>query len=158
MSPWTRALPRAERDGLVGRYWVPFRAEVRQHIDRKLATGARVAHLSVHSFTPRLGARARNADIGLLYDPARLRERSLADAIAKELRVRAPELRIRRNYPYRGIADGHTTALRRSLPASRYVGLELELSQGLLRNPKAASRVRRVVTESIAAALALEPK
>jgi hypothetical protein len=39
---------------------------------------------------------------------------------------------VRRNYPYRGNADGLTTALRRVHGADRYVGIEVELNQRLL--------------------------
>ncbi len=88
-----------------------------------------MVHLSCHSFTPRLAGKVRNADIGLLFDPSRGREVKLVAAIAAEIRRELPDLRVRRNYPYRGTADGHTTALRRALPASRYLGIEIELSQ-----------------------------
>jgi predicted N-formylglutamate amidohydrolase len=40
-----------------------------------------------------------------------------------------PELTVHRNAPYRGVADGHTTALRRVCPAQRYIGIELEVNQ-----------------------------
>lgn len=153
-SAWTRALSRAEQEALLSRHWTPFRSAVREHIDAALESGACVAHVSVHSFTPRLGPKLRNADVGLLYDPARGRERRLADAIAAELGARAPGLSVRRNYPYRGIADGHTTALRRALPASVYTGLELELSQGLFDDAARAPRARRLVVDAVAAALA----
>jgi hypothetical protein len=33
---------------------------------------------------------------------------------------------VRRNYPYKGIADGHVTALRRTF-GPRYSGIELEV-------------------------------
>ena len=94
-----------------------------------MGRGRRVIHISSHSFTPRLNGEVRTADIGLLYDPARSGE---VDACARwkaALRVTAPALRVRRNYPYAGKNDGLTAYLRRRYPASTYVGIELEINQ-----------------------------
>ena len=77
------------------------------------------------------GAR-RDFEIGLLYDPRRAGERALARSWQKRLREFAPELRVRRNAPYRGDADGLTTALRRDFGPREYLGLELELNQRAL--------------------------
>jgi hypothetical protein len=50
---------------------------------------------------------------------------------------------VRRNYPYRGTADGFTTYLRRQFSARKYLGIELEVNQSLLgRQPReTAARV-----------------
>ena len=56
---------------------------------------------------------------------------------------------MRRNAPYRGNADGLTTALRRELPASRYEGIELELNQRLI----ASAAQRRALAAALAALL-----
>ncbi|MCA9598534.1 MAG: N-formylglutamate amidohydrolase [Myxococcales bacterium] len=136
VSRWTRDVPRAD---LVAHYWQPFRSATREAID---AAGS-VVHLSCHSFTPRLGSEVRNADIGLLYDPARPREVALVRRIHALL---GDELRVRRNYPYRGTADGHTQSLRRSLPKSRYIGIEVELSQARL---DAIPRVARAIARAV---------
>jgi hypothetical protein len=56
-----------------------------------------------------------------------------------------PEWRVRRNYPYRGDADGLTTHLRERLPAREYVGVELEVNQALVRQGGAAWRHTRAV-------------
>jgi predicted N-formylglutamate amidohydrolase len=71
----------------------------------------------------------RNADIGLLYDPARRGEAELCRRWQARLRASAPELKVRRNYPYAGKSDGFTTYLRRRFPAKVYVGIELEINQ-----------------------------
>jgi predicted N-formylglutamate amidohydrolase len=65
----------------------------------------------------------------VLYDPARPLERALAVAWARALARELPERVVRRNDPYRGSADGLTTAMRRELPAARYVGIEIEINQ-----------------------------
>jgi len=94
-----------------------------------IAHGNRVIHLASHSFTPVLDGVVRNADIGLLYDPARPGEVELCRRWQAKLEARAPGLRVRRNYPYTGRSDGFTAWLRRRFPADRYVGIELEINQ-----------------------------
>jgi predicted N-formylglutamate amidohydrolase len=123
------------REALLAEHYEPHRARVAAAIAEALARGARVLHLAVHSFTPVLDGVPRNADLGFLYDPRRSLERAIADELQRALRESAPALRVRRNYPYLGRADGLTTALRRRFPEARYAGLELELNQLHARRP-----------------------
>jgi hypothetical protein len=102
-----------------------------------LALGS-VTHLSIHSFTPALDGTPRTCDIGLLYDPRRAGEQALALRLQAALATVAPQWRVRRNYPYRGAADGHATLLRRRFGPRSYVALEIEFNQALLRTPAAA--------------------
>jgi len=44
----------------------------------------------------------------------------------------APELRVRRNYPYAGKGDGLTSHLRLHFPPRAYVGIELEVNQSIV--------------------------
>jgi len=127
-SIYTRHLDRSQRNRLVQGCWRPWRTQVETLIEETLAAGRTVVHVSVHSFTPELEGETRLADIGLLYDPRRQSERQFAQRWQHALRVRDPSLNVRRNYPYRGRADGFTTALRRRFP-ERYLGLELENNQ-----------------------------
>jgi len=131
-SARTRALPRPEREALLARHHAPHQRRVRACIRRLAAGGRPVLHVAVHSFTPRLGAERRDFDLGLLYDPGRPAERARMHRWVERLRVRHPGLRVRRNAPYRGSADGLTTALRRELGARAYQGIEIELSQATL--------------------------
>jgi len=85
----------------------------------------------VHSFTPRLRGHTRNADIGLLYDPARPVEQGFCREWAQRMGDEGC-FRVRLNYPYRGTSDGFVTALRRELPASGYLGIEIEINQARL--------------------------
>jgi len=87
-----------------------------------------VIHLSSHSFTPVLDGKVRNADVGLLYDPARSGEVELCRRWQTRLKAWAPEWKVRRNYPYTGRSDGFTAYLRRRFPADVYVGIELEIN------------------------------
>lgn len=127
-SRHSRGLPPASHADIVARWWRPWRESVVATIEQWLAEGAQVRHVSVHSFTPVLGIEVRNADIGLLYDPARAAEARFCRHW--QLLLRRCGWRVRRNYPYRGAADGHTTALRKRFPKG-YLGVELELNQAL---------------------------
>lgn len=132
-SEFSRDLEGKARDQLVARYYAPHRERVEARIDRLVRRGT-VIHVGVHSFTPVLRGQTRRADIGLLYDPGQAGERALCRHWARELRAAAPALRLRMNYPYRGVADGLTTVLRRRYPGTRYLGIELELNQSILRD------------------------
>lgn len=123
----TRGAPPALRREIMARHYLPYRNRVERHIRLALAAGQRLVHLSAHSFTPVLNGKVRQADIGLLYDPARPGEAELARRWQAALQ--APDLRVRRNYPYTGTSDGFTAYLRTRFPASAYVGIELEINQ-----------------------------
>lgn len=152
-SRFTRALPPKERSALARELWRPFRERVLRDVARR-ARGGAALHLSVHTFTPRLAGRTRAIDVALLYDPRRARERDFAGRWLAALAAHRPDLRLRRNAPYRGDSDGHTTALRARFPAPRYLGLEVEVSQRFPRGAPAAWRaLRRDLCASLAEAL-----
>lgn len=127
-SEFTRPLPRAARDEIAARWWRPWRESVAGTVAEWLAGDDLVRHISVHSFTPVLNEAIRNTDLGLLYDPARERERVFC--LRWQALLQARGWRVRRNYPYLGSADGHPTALRRRF-GPRYAGIELEMNQAL---------------------------
>lgn len=109
----------------------------------------RLLHVSCHSFTPELKGQVRNAEIGLLYDPRVKLERAKADAWHETLGAALPDMRIRRNYPYKGTSDGITTWLRKQ--RKNYAGFEIELNQSFSATRASSwSAVRRAVVESIA--------
>lgn len=128
-GPSTRPLPRAERERILARHYLPYRQRVEAHIRQALAPGRRVVHISSHSFTPELDGEVRHADVGLLYDPASPGEANLAHRWQVALKSAAPDLRVRRNYPYTGTSDGFTAYLRQCFGADGYVGIELEVNQ-----------------------------
>ena len=127
-SSYIRVLNGVARKPILDRYYYPYRRKVEQTIEANHAAGCTI-HVSVHSFTPILNGIERNADIGLLYDPAREAERRICRLWQQELGKRRPDVRTRRNYPYRGIDDGLTRHLRRCFGADRYLGIELEVNQ-----------------------------
>ena len=128
-SEATRGVPANVRREILDAHYLPYRDAVEAHIAAAIARGSRVIHLSSHSFTPVLDGTVRNADIGLLYDPARAGEAELCRRWQDRMKERAPELKVRRNYPYTGKSDGFTAYLRRRFPADAYVGIELEINQ-----------------------------
>ena len=113
----------------------------------------RVIHIAVHSFTPVLDGITRQADVGLLYDPARSPEKMLCSAWKNALRELAPELRVRRNYPYAGRADGLASHLRRRFQEHEYIGVELELNQLLVPSTSKKGENVRLIQRSLAIAV-----
>jgi predicted N-formylglutamate amidohydrolase len=131
-SRYTRQLPDEDKACILDRYYHPWRNDLIRRLDAAIAAGHQVLHLSVHSFTPVLNGVRRNADLAFLYDPSRLHERAFAAAWRSALLDACPTLKVRRNYPYRGIEDGFVTALRRRCDARHYMGIELEVNQRLV--------------------------
>ncbi len=146
-SEYVRPADATVRQDITATHYLPYREGVERDIARLAAGGRLVLHLSVHSFTPVLDGVRRNVDIGLLYDPARRHEALLCRRWAALLERMRPDLRIRRNAPYRGTADGLTTYLRRRCPEDRYLGIEVEVNQAL------AGSDTKAVAELIAVSL-----
>lgn len=116
-------------------YWQEYRAAIEKFVDSALKPKTRAAksepeivHLGIHSFTPVLNGKVRNADIGILYDPTRPQERAYANVIKAEIKRLYPAMKVRFNYPYKGSSDGLTTTLRKKF-GPRYAGLEIEINQ-----------------------------
>jgi predicted N-formylglutamate amidohydrolase len=143
-SAITRALHTSERATILARYHTPYRERVERWIAREILAGRRVLHVSCHSFTPTLAGEVRRADVGLLYDPARPAEVAWARRWRALLLAAAPQLRVRRNYPYRGIADGLTSDLRKRFAPARYAGIELEVNQRVALGPPRRWRALRL--------------
>ena len=95
---------------------------------RAAKSAPEIIHLGIHSFTPELNGKVRNADIGILYDPSRPQECAYAQVIKAEIKRLHPEMKVRFNYPYKGSSDGLTTTLRKKI-GPRYAGLEIEINQ-----------------------------
>lgn len=125
----TRSLSPAERETLLEKYYWPHLRKVEAEMAGAIAAGRRVLHFSMHTFTPQLDGKVRNADVGLLYDPRRPGEAELCAALRRDLGLRRPDLAVRMNYPYQGKADGLTTTLRKKWNAAAYVGIEIEVNQ-----------------------------
>lgn len=123
-SPFTAALSRTEKNELIGRYYQPYRNQIEAFIKSYIKQG--VFHVSLHTFTPRLGNQNRDSEIGILFDPKRQGEKDLALLLKQKIKETNAQVKVRYNYPYRGTADGFTTYLRKVFPEN-YIGFELEV-------------------------------
>jgi predicted N-formylglutamate amidohydrolase len=153
-SEFTRPLPAKLRQEILAEHYAPYRAGAEAAVAEIVAAGDRAVHLSAHSFTPVMRGRERRVDVGLLFDPSRPRERAFCEQVRAALVSRRGDLRVRFNQPYRGTADGFTTALRRRFPAKSYLGIEIEVNQRFpLDFPDQWPGVARTVVESVEDAL-----
>lgn len=131
-SKYTRLLSDSKKQKLLKLYHEPHRRRVSECVGRILKKSNYVLHLSLHSFTPCLRGQRRDAQIGLLFDPARHKEARFCKALKSELLKLSPRMKVRMNYPYKGTDDGLTVTLRKSF-GPEYIGIELELNQNLIR-------------------------
>lgn len=150
-SEFSRELPAAERERILERYYCPYRDGVTEAVASRIAGGGQVLHLALHSFTSEIHGEVRNADLGLLYDPRRARERNFCSALRQELRRALPSLRVRRNYPYLGTSDCVVTTLRRKYSPDSYLGIEIEVNQ---KHPEEGGRRWRELREVFCVVLA----
>ncbi|CEK09502.1 N-formylglutamate amidohydrolase [Legionella hackeliae] len=148
-SEITAGLSQLEKQAIIEEYYTPFRENVINIISNYINLGYQVWHFSIHSFTPVMNDLARNADIGFLYDPKRIKEKALAKAWKLALKTQSGRLRVRLNYPYRGITDGFTSFLRTQFDEETYLGLEVENNQALMTNSQSVTQV----AEALASAL-----
>ena len=151
-SEYTRELPSHLRSLLMDIY-LYYRAAMRLEMDDVIARKSKVLHISVHSFTPELDGKVRTADVGLLFDPARKHEKELCERWRVEILRRAPGLRVRMNYPYKGSSDGLPTALRKRYGKGDYSGIELEVNQKFAPKGVMSADIRNVLHASLGALL-----
>ena len=146
-SQYTADLDPVQKRRVLDLYYWPHRRAVEAAVSTARRPAKTVFHLAVHSFTNYLDGE-RNADIGLLYDSTRPAEKELCMRWETILNELDPTLRVRRNYPYRGSADGLPTWLRRKLPDRAYAGVEFEFNQVLLGTPRWA-KAKRTIADSV---------
>jgi predicted N-formylglutamate amidohydrolase len=153
-SDATRGIVPELRHEILARYYLPYRSKAETMIAQAIESGARVIHISCHSFTPELNGKPRDADIGLLYDPSRPAEAGLCRRWRIALKAYAGVLKARMNYPYAGTADGFTVYLRKRFPAEHYLGIELEINQTHVHEgPQHWRAVRGAIIEALRTAL-----
>jgi len=156
-STTTRRSPPPVREEILAQYYRPFREQVERLVAQAVADGQRVIHISSHSFTPELNGKVRNADVGLLYDPARPGETELCARWRATLAGLAPSLRVRRNYPYAGKGDGLTAWLRRRFAPAAYIGIELEVNQQIVHSAgEQWTALRSLLVDSLGTVCALQ--
>jgi predicted N-formylglutamate amidohydrolase len=134
-----RKLPAEMREQILIQYYQPYRAQAEQLVRQTIAEDGKVRH----------------ADIGLLFDPIRPGETQLCKNWQAALKVCAPELIVRRNYPYAGKGDGLTAWFRRQLSPAVYVGIELEINKKhIVGADRHWTALRKVIVQSLGKVLA----
>lgn len=139
-SSVSRNLPKKVRDRIIDEIHEPYRRDVEAAVERSIRQDDLVIHLSVHSFAtfePNQSTTdneekvlsARRTDLGLLYDPARDYELALCLDWYDDLYYSLPMLRVRRNYPRRGVSENLISQFRRKYSPDTYIGIELQLNR-----------------------------
>lgn len=129
-SEFVDSLDEDARQTILETHYHPHRRAVETTLRGQIAERGCVTHIGVHSFVDAMGESARDFEIGLLFDPARDRERTTCEEWTAALASHAPTVGVRLNAPYLGIDDGLTTHLRTVFPDAVYSGIEVELRQG----------------------------
>ena len=141
--PGNQHLTKSERRSRLSQWHAPYHARV----DATLARACRrypgqVRLLSIHSFTPIMGGRRRNFDIGVLFDA----HVPLARAFGRALKRLG--LRVRYNEPYSGY-DGLIYAAKRHGEAHDVPYVELEINNVLIRKPAGVARMARLLRRAL---------
>lgn len=144
------------KHSIIDEIYLPYRNRIEAVIAAAINQQQTVLHLSVHSFTPVLDKTTRHTDIGLLYDPDRKPEMKFCLELQNSINKITDEWRVRRNYPYRGIADGLTTYLRKKHSDAEYCGIELEVNQAIISNKKQWRSLKQTIISALGSALGLD--
>jgi predicted N-formylglutamate amidohydrolase len=155
-SEWSRQLSGPEREQLIDEYYLPYRRRIESHV-RGQAALLPVLHLSVHSFTSVWKGTVRQTEIGLLFDPSRIREREFCREWRDSIGIQLPGRVVHFNRPYRGTSDGLTVALRRAFRDDQYAGMELEVNQKLVADPVAWDELKNKLTAALRHVLSASP-
>ncbi|HPF38422.1 MAG TPA: N-formylglutamate amidohydrolase [Phycisphaerae bacterium] len=158
-SEFSKSLSRADRRALITSVYETHRSRVEAAVREAVESNGTALHIGAHTFTPQMNGVLRNADVGLLYDPRRRAEASFCRRWRDAIRSLDPAIRVRLNYPYRGAADGLTTAFRRRFGTTEYLGIELEVNQRFVGAGKrrAFNMLIAVLTASLRTTLDARP-
>jgi predicted N-formylglutamate amidohydrolase len=148
-SEYTASLPPHLQEPLIQAY-MEYRNGFAESVQQAIHGGHQVVHVSVHSFTPVLDGVERDCDIGLLFDPKHANEKHFCQAWHDGLVRRAPGLRVRMNYPYKGTSDGFTRTLRKHFSPAPYSGIEIEVNQRFAFKDRMHEDIKNVVYASLA--------
>ena len=147
-SEFTAPLEESQKGEILEQFYLPYREYIESLINNFVREGDEILHISVHSFTPILDGKVRNADIGLLFDPSRKAEKDFCERLKENILQEDKNLNVRFNYPYLGIDDGFTTYLRQIFP-QHYLGIELEVNQKFVQDNKMEKRLKNVIFEAL---------
>ncbi|MDD5290308.1 MAG: N-formylglutamate amidohydrolase [Patescibacteria group bacterium] len=141
--------PEIEKEQIIKKIYEKHRQKLEKQIADEIKNSRGVFHLMVHSFTPNFKGEERNADIGLLYNPALSDEAELCQKWQKILIELDSNLKVRLNYPYTGSEDGLTSNLRRQF-GEKYLGVEIEVNQKWPTGDKRKwKRLQKIIVKSL---------
>ena len=147
-SEFTELCDAETKQNILNEFYLPYRINLDHRIKTAIKDQKSIIHYSIHSFTPMLDNKIRNTDIGLLYDPVRKTERMLCLRLQNLIQENS-EWKVRRNYPYRGTADGFTTWLRKKYNDKQYCGIEIEVNQKIHSDKKKWGLLKRTIINAI---------
>jgi len=149
-SELVESLTEEQRQKIHERYFVSYLDQQRERIASGLRIGPPVIHLSIHTFPREQDGVMTGTDVGILFDPTRSEEKSLASRWLTSLRAGAPELRFDANRPREGTGNGLLAMLRREFSGSDYVPVELEVCQSFFLDgkPWRWDRIKKLLIET----------
>ena len=151
-SEYSRQLPQHQRDRITAEFYTTYRDSVKRVVGSATNAGYRVLHVGVHSCTDVLHGQRRDLDIAPLFDPARPLELELCERWRDEILQSNNAFRCPFNEPYRGTDDGLTTTLRGEFPQDLYLGIEIEIRQGLILSRPEQHAFGELLADTLAAA------
>lgn len=131
-SEISTVLSDTEKETILKKYYEPHWAAIEKHFNMVHRMKNEILHVAVHSMTDNLNGKIRRMQLALLYDPRRTSEKQFSSLWISELRRQFPDYKITRNNPYKGADEGVTCHFRKRFNEKAYVGIELEINQGLL--------------------------
>jgi len=146
-SRFSKILEHSKKSEVITEHYLPYRRYVEKLILDFHKWNHTVLHLSIHSFTPVLNDIERNCDIGILYDPKVRLEKEWSEQFKRFL-TDVSKYRVRKNYPYRGKADGFTTYLRKRF-TDNYIGIEIEVNQKFVYRNIVEESMKEIIYKSI---------
>lgn len=147
----TAPLLESVKQTIIEDHYQPYRQPILRYFESMIAQKKTILHFSIHSFTPVFDQVVRKGDLCLLYDPSRKNELHLAKQWCAWLKSQAPDLIIRRNYPYVGKSDGLASFCRTLFNEQDYVGFEIESNQAKVIDPEIQIRFGLLLAEMVRA-------
>lgn len=146
--PGNTRLSTAERWRRTEIVYLPFHAELRTEIARRLAGGRPPVIVTIHSFTPVWYGQPRAVEFGIIHDA----DPALAMAVLAEAKART-RLDCRLNEPY-SAADEVTHTLRLHATPFALANVMLEIRNDLIATPEAEAAMAATLAPVLKAALA----
>ena len=148
-SEITKTLSKEEKQRILSDYYYPHQQAVKKIVYDSLKQNAAILHFALHSFTPVFNGIERDVELGILYNPERPTERTLALQWRKLLKKARPDLIVKLNQPYRGKPDGICARFRKELSDEEYVGFELEVNQKFYTDKREIEQINGLILSTL---------